>query len=427
MSGATSADVYTFGGVKQLYDEDAKIQQNIRSSLFNFIRKAKSGEVNLDGDYWNVNCVFQQNESYGMINSGERIPEADIIKSLFAKYRPKLAYSGMEAETFAAVLGSKGGRVSGKYIDDYVKSTLTTFLSNTDFECYANGRGYRATIQTATATQTSFVTVSAQRIRAGMKFDWYDSTLTTKRGSIKVALRGVDYPNRVTYIDTTFGTGAVPTGATAGDILVVYKALDPGEPTDGRYAAGLQAITDNTLSIGTLSPSTVALWACPNINVSGQNPSQEILQQQYDWLDAIANTYPDKMVINPVYKRGYLAPFLSQRRFTSNSYDTGSTSLTFSPVRMGMDEKKQKPKAAQILEDKNCDLDTVYMWADEALCIASQYSDVPHIGDEDGSDFRLKIGYDSMFGFYRYWWNTIVNQRSAISKSYGYSVAAGAL
>ncbi len=425
MSGFSTQDAYSFGAAKQLYDEDIQMQQNIRSSLFNFIRKAKSGEVNLDGDYWNIACMFQQNESYGAITGGERIPEAGITKSIFAKYRPKQSYSGMEAETFAAVMGGNGGLVGGKLIDTYVKSTLTTFISNIDFDCYSNGRGYRATVLAATPAATSFQTYSAQRIRQSMIFDWYDATYTTKKGTIRIA--DVDYPNRTSYIDPTFGTGQVPATAVATDVLVVYKALDPGEPIDGRFAAGLMRITDNTVSIGTISPTDQRLWSCPNINVQGQNPSQEVFQQQFDWSDAIANKYPNKCALNPAFKRGYLNQFFGQRQFTSNSYDTGATSLTFSPVRMGMDEKKQKPRMAEILEDKNSDPDTVYMWSDEALCIATQYSDVPHIGDEDGSDFRLKIGYDAMFGFYRYWWNTIVNQRAAISKSYGYTVASGVL
>ena len=67
-------------------------------------------------------------------------------------------------------------------------------------------------------------------MRAGMTLDWYDSTRTIKRGSIKIALLGIDHINRTVNIDSTFGTGAVPTGAAVNDVLVVYGALDPGEP-----------------------------------------------------------------------------------------------------------------------------------------------------------------------------------------------------
>lgn len=426
-TGADVTDVYTYGNAKELYDDELHYQDNIVSSFAQFIRKAGKDEVEFDGQHWNVGVTFQINESFAALNDGERLPEPDFQKGVFAQYRSKLNYSQIEATTYAGTRGYAGGLVGGKYMDNLLKGTFMSFNSNVDFELYTNGYSYRATIESATAAQTSFVVTFSMRIRAGMLFDWYDSTYATKRGTIKISQKGVDRINRTVYIDTTYGTGAVPTGATAGDVLVVAGALDAGVPTDGRGCAGYARITDNTVALGGLSSSDWALWAATNVNASGANPNQELLQQFQDQISTISGVYPDKMVFNPAWKRGYLLGFLGQRRFTSNQYDTGAAGLTWSGVKMGEDDSGKKPKQMRMLEDHNCDPTEVLMWNDSALCVAADYSDEPHLADEDGAEFRFRIGYDSQQGFVRFWYNTVVTTRCAVGKIYNWQTVAGVI
>jgi hypothetical protein len=428
MSGATFTDLESFGLLKELYLDDVKYQDHVQSSLQNFVKKADSGEIEFDGNYFNVPVQFQLNESYAAIQDNERLPEADFPKGVFGRYRVKQMYSVLEMTTFAATRGHKDGRPNGKYLDDTMKGTLLSFMSNVDSDLYSNGRGYRATIAAGvTPAASSFPVVSSMRLRAGMKLDWYDATLATKRGSIKIDVRAIDRMARTAYLDSTFGGGVVPAGAVAGDVLVVYNALAANEPSDGRHIAGLDRICDNTLSLGTLSPSQYALWMATNINVAGANPSQEVLQIHWDSQYQIGGAYPDRMVFNPAWKRGYLAQFLNQRRFNSNTFDTGASKISFSPTKMGMDEKNKKPGDFQMLEDKNCDPTTVYLWKYDAFCLGSDYSDAPHLADEDGNEFRFRVGYDSLMGFYRWWANTVVYQRNLIGKQYGYASQSGTL
>ncbi len=426
-AGPNVDDVYSYGNTKELYDDELTYQENILSSFFNMIRKAGKDECEFDGNHWNVGVTFQVNESYGALNDGERLPEPDFQKGVFAQYRSKLMYSQIEATTYAGTRGHRGGRVGGKYMDDLLKGTFLSFNSNLDSDAYANGRGYRATVESGTGAAASFVVTFSTRLRAGMVLDWYDSTYATKRGSIKISQKGVDRINRTVYIDSTFGTGSVPSGVTAGDVLVVYRALDAGEPSDGRSMAGYSRLTDNTVSLGGLSPSDWALWAATNVNAALANPNQEILQQFTDQFYQISGVYADKMVFNPAWKRGYLTGFLGQRRFTSNSYDTGAASLTWSAVRMGEDESKKKPGQMKMLEDKNCDPSQVLIWNDDALMFASDYSDEPHLADEDGAEFRYRIGYDSMQGFIRFWGNTVVKQRNALGLLSNFSTPSGVI
>ena len=427
MTGVTFDDVDTFGSLKELYAEDSVYQEHIQSSLYNFIKHADDGEIEFDGSYFNQNVIWQVNESFGARNDNERLPDPDFPKSTFAKYRVKLNYSALEATTFAATRGHRNGRANGKYLDDLIKGTLLSFMSNLDFDAYGNGRGYRATIETATATQSSFTVEFSTRLRPGVRLDWYDSTLATKRGSIKIAVKGVDRINKTVHIDSTFGDGEVPAGATAGDVLVVYGALDLNEPSDGRHMAGLDRITDASVSLGSLSPSDYALWLPTNINAGGQNPNQELLQQFWDSLYIISGVHPNRMVFNPAWKRGYLSGFLNQRRFNSNSFDTGATNITFSPVKMGQDEKGKKPTEFLMLEDKNCNPEDVFVWNHDAFCIGTDYAANPHLADEDGAEFRYRQGFDSMSGFYRFWCQTVTKQRNAIGKLSNHSVASGAI
>jgi hypothetical protein len=427
MSGATFSDLESFGMLKDLYSDDVKYQEHIQSSLYNFIRKASADEVEFDGNYFNVPAQMQINESYAAINDDERLPESGTTKGVFAKYRPKFMYSVLQATQFAATRGHKNGRPNGKYLDDLMKGTLLSFLSNVDFDCYGNGRGIRATIETAVAGQASFTVVTSMKLRAGMKLDWYDSTLATKRGSIVIDKKSVDRMNKRAYIDATLLTGVVPVNAVAGDKLVVYGALAAGEPADGRHIAGLSRITDNTVALGSLSPSDWAQWMATVINASGGNPSQEILQLMFDQMYLISGMFPNKMVFNTGFKRAYLAQFLNQRRFTGNEFDTGATRLSFSPLKMGEDEKNRKPTEFRMLEDKNCDPDTTFFWHDSAFATASDYADTPHMADEDGSELRIPPGFDALAGFYRFWMNTVTFQRNAIGKIYNWAIPSGTL
>lgn len=427
MSGYTFSEADTYASLKERYSEEKRIQEHIQNSISNFIRRAEDGEVEFDGKTFNIATTMTLNESYAAKNDGERLPDPEIFHEVFAKYSPKLHYATLEATHFANTRGHSGGRVGGKLIDDLFKSTLLAMNSGIDFDLYGNGRGYRATIESATPAASSFVAVKGARLRGNMKLDWYDSTYSTLRGTIRISKRSVDRLTKTVYIDATYGTGQVPSGATAGDVLVVHGALNAGEPTDGRHLAGLMRVTDNSISYGLLSPSTWAQWQTVNQNASGGNLTQDLLQTQFDDGYEISGMYYNKMVIPTCQKRAYLANFLSQRRFNSNVFDTGATELSFSPLKMGEDEKNKKPGEFRILEDKNADNDIVYLWCDDCLMLAADLYSEPTIADEDGSELRKRIGYDSEEGFYRYWANTVTPQRNGIGKIYGLAVPSSAI
>lgn len=427
MAGANFTDLQAFGNLEELYANDTYVQQNILSSFWKFIRDPKAGEINLDGAGWNIPVQFALNESYGSKNDGERLPDPQYPKGLFAKYTPKLNYAAIEMTSFAATRGYKGGRPDGKFLDTTLKSTLLSFVANLDADAYGNGRGYRATVETATPAATSFTTTFCTRLRPTMTLDWYNSTLTVKRGTIRIADRGIDMQNRTVYIDTTVYSAAVPAAGAADDVLVVLDDLAPGEPSDGRAIGGFGRITDASVSLGQLSPSNYAWWLPTNINAGLQNPNELILQQHADAINIIAGVYPDKLVISPEWRRAYMAGFLTQRMFTSNSYDTGMKSLSFSAVKMGKDASGKSPSQFDILEDKNQDPSQYYIYADDAVCKAADYSQEPHLADQDGADFRYRQNYDSMHGFMRWWGQLPVNMRRAIGRGYNFATPSGTI
>lgn len=427
MPGMEFSDLESFGQLKELYSNDVKYQESIMSSVYNFINKDK-GDVQFDGAHFNIPVDIQINESFAALNDGERLPESDIFKGVFAKYSPKKMYSGIESTMFAATRGHKNGRPDGKALDKLMRGTLLSMMSNIDSDIYQNGRGQRATIATGTtASATSFLVSSSMHLRPGMKLDWYDSTLATKRGSIKIDAKGVDRMSKTVYVDSSFGTGLTPVGATAGDRLVVYGALAPNEPADGRHISGFELISDNTFALGGLSPATYASWMSININAAGASPSQELLQQHWDSMYIISGFYPNRMIINPAWKRSYLAQFLNQRRFNSNTFDTGASSITFTPTKMGEDEKGKKPSEFKILEDPKNLATQVFLWNYDSVRFCSDYSDSPHLADEDGSEFRMRQGYDAISAFYRFWGNIVVDQRNCFGKEYGFAEPSGVI
>lgn len=424
MAGATYSDLTSYGNLMELYSNDIQVMQNVRSSLWNKVRDPKAGEVNLDGSGWNIPVNYALNESFGAKNDGERLPDPQYPKGTWAKFTPKLNYSSIEMTSFAATRGHSGGRPGGKFMDTTLKSTLLSFIANLDADAYGNGRGFRATVATATGAAASFTVDSSSRIRSNMPLDWYNSALTVKRGTIKISDKAIDKMNRTVYIDSTVYDGAVPTGGAADDILVVQGALAAGEPSDGRHIGGFQRITDASVVLGTLSPATYAWWMPTNINAGLQNPNELILQQHCDAIDNITGTYPDRLVISPFWKQAYMAGFLTQRMFTTSEYKTGMSSLSFSAVKMGQDASGKQPAKLEVIEDKNQIASEYFLYVNDAICKASDYSEQPHLADEDGADFRYRHNYDSMHGFMRWWGQMVVSNRQAIGRGYNFSTVS---
>lgn len=427
MAGADISALNDFGTLMDLFSEDKEVQDHIQSSMYGFIRRASPGEVDYDGKVFKQAVQYQQNETYNAINDGEPIGVSDMTKGVFAEYKPKLMYAPMEATNFALTRGRSGGRSGGKYAEELTKSTLLTFISGVNFDLYGNGRGKRAVVNTATAAASSFTVDSSMRLRPGMRLDWYNSALTTLRGSIKVGDRGVDRMSRTVYIDPAFGTGAVPAGAASDDVLVVYGALAAGEPTDGRYIAGFERICDNSLTFGNLSPATYAWWQATNINAAGGNITQMLLQLHVDSIYQVSGQYPNKMAFNTAQKRAYLQNLLNNRMFSSNNFDTGAASLSWDYLKWGQDQKNKKPSQFQMLEDKDADLDRFLIWCDSCFYLASDNDEEPTIAADDGQEWRMRQGYDTMSAFHRYWGNTGTKKRNGVGMIYGLNVPEGAL
>lgn len=425
MSGANYSDLQTFGALQELYADSLVVQQNVATSVWNFIRDPKEGEVKLDGQGWNVGVTFALNESFGSKLDGERLPDAGYPKSLYAKYNSKLNYSTMEMTSFAATRGYAGGRPDGTFIESTIQSTFLSMLNNMDSEALGNGFGYRATIRTATPAATSFTVEFSGRLRTNMILDWYDSTYTIKRGSIRISDKGIDPQSHTVYIDTGLFAGQVPAGATAGDVLIVYNDLAPGAPADGRGISGLARGTDASVSLGGLSPANYAWWMPTNINFNGQSPNELGLQQHVDNMYSITGLYPDKCVISPDWRRAYMAGFLTQRMFTSNNFQTGAASLSFSATTMG--KQSEKPHQIEFLESYKQDPTQYYLWVDDALCKASDNGKDIHIADDDGTDFRYRRNYDTMSGFMRYWGQFIYNLRRGVGRGYGFAQPSGSI
>lgn len=429
MPGANYSDLQTFGGLEEMYGSTVVTQLNVLATAYYALREASAAdEVNLDGQGFNLPVKFALNESYASLNDGERLPDSGMTKDLFAKYRTKLNYSGMELTSFAATRGYAGGRADGeKYIDDLLKSTILSMTLNSSADVLGNGFGYRATVQTATPAASSFTVTFSGRIRPTMVLDWYDSTLTTLRGTIQISDNGIDSQARLVHVSPSLYAAAVPAGATAGDVLVVHGALDVGTPSDGRGVSGFGRVTDNSATLGNLSPANYAWWKSLNINANLQNPNEVILQQLTDNFFSTIGTFPDKGLISPDWKRALWAGAITQRQFTSSNFELGATNLSFSPVQMGTNEAGRKPTKLQWYEDHMMDPSEVFVWADQSLFRSSDYNKGIHVADDDGNDFRFRIHYDSQNGFLRNWFQVLCSCRRGVGKAYGFATPAGVI
>ena len=254
MAGTTLSDVQSFGLLQRQYSDDVVYQEHFANAAMQFVELDSA--INYDGEAFFVPLSLVINTSYGARNDGEPIPVAEKSKGVYAQYSSKMMYSSLESTFKAATRGYRGGRPDGEWLDKLVRDTLINCEHEISNDVYQNGRGHRAFIASATPAALNFTVTSSTQMLPGQKLDWYNAALTLKRGSIQIDDQGIDRQAKTAYINAAFGTGAVPAGATAGDRLVIFGAIDAGEPSDGRHMGGLDRITDNSISIGSVAPTS---------------------------------------------------------------------------------------------------------------------------------------------------------------------------
>lgn len=429
MSGTNFSDVQSFGLLQRQYSNDVVYQEHFSNAAMNFI-ELDSG-INYDGEAFFVPLSMVINTSYGARVDGEPIPVAEKSKGIYAQYESKMMYSSLESTFKAATRGYRGGRPDGEWLDKMVRDTLINCEHEISNDIYQNGRGHRAFIATATPTATNFTVTSSTQLLPGQKLDWYNSAMTTLRGSVQIDDQGIDRQARTVYVKTTFGTGEVPTGATAGDRLVISGAADAGEPADGRFIGGLDRITDNTAAIGGVAPASWRSWMSYVEDMSQTVINIDVLQRLFDNMKTISGKNINRWVLNPAQKRQYFHLLIAMNKFAPGNLMGGASNIGFSPVRMGEDmdgEAGYNTSAQKILEDAACPLDVMYFFNNEALKRGEDYTTGgPQLAEEDGRTFRFKQGHDSLSAFLRYWSNICVFQRNAIGKIKGLATPAGVI
>lgn len=429
MAGTNLSDVTTFGLLQRQYSDDVVYQEHFANALFNFVELDTS--INYDGEAFFVPLSMVINTSYGARNDDEPLPVAEKSKGVYAQYSSKQMYSTIESTFKAATRGYRGGRPDGEWLDKLVRDTLINTEHEISNDAYQNGRGHRAFILTATPAATNFTVVTSTQLLPGQKLDWYNAGMTVLRGTIKIDDAGIDRQAKTVYIDTTFGTAAVPAGATAGDRLVITGAADAGEPTDGRFMGGLARITDNTLSIGQVSPSTWRSWQCYTEDMSGTVINIDVLQRLFDNMKTISGKKINRWVLNPAQKRQYFHLLVAMNKMAPGNLMGGAQNLGYSPVQMGADmdgDMGYDVGAQKILEDAACPLDVMYFWNNEAFKRGEDYTQGgPQLAEEDGRTFRFKQGNDALSAFMRYWANYVVFKRNAIGVIKNLAVPTGVI
>lgn len=429
MSGTNLADVRQFGLLQQQYRDDVVFQEHFARAAFNFLELDTS--INYDGEAFNVGLSMVINASYAARNDGEPLPVAEKSKGVYAQYASKQMYSTLESTFKAATRGYRGGRPDGEWLDKLVRDTLIYCETQVSNDVYQNGRGHRAFVDTAVATDPNFVVVSSTQLLPNMKLDWYNAAMTVKRGTIKIDDEGIDRQARTVYIDPDYGTGEVPAGATAGDRLVIAGAADADEPADGRYMGGFARITDNSLAIGGISPTDWRSWMAYIEAMSGTIINIDVLQRLFDNMKTISGKFINRWILNPAQKRQYFHLLISMSRLANGNIEGGAKSLSFSPVRMGTDMDGDTGYNAgdlKILEDAACPLDVMYFFNNECVKRGEDYTTGgPQIAEEDGRTFRFKQGNDALSAFLRYWANICVYQRNGIGAITGLAVPGGTI
>lgn len=428
MAGTNLSDVQSFGLLQRQYSNDVIYNEHYQNAIMRFIELDTT--VNYDGEAFFVPLSFVINMSYGARNDGEALPVAEKSKGVYAQYASKQMYSTLESTFKAATRGYKGGRPDGQWLDKLVRDTLIACEHEISNDHYGNGRGHRAYAATGvSAGAASFPVTSSTRLLPGQKLDWWNAGMTTKRGTIRIDDQGIDRQARTVYIDSTYGTGQVPAGATAGDRLVIQGAADAGEPTDGRHLMGLERAMDNTVAIGGIASTSYRAWQSYVENAASTIISLDLLQRLFDNVKTISGKRLNRWVLNPAQKRQYFNILVSQLRFAQGNLEGGAKNLTFNPVRMGNDmdgDVDYGMGELQILEDAACDVDRMYFWNNTVFKRAEDYTTGgPQIAEEDGRTFRFRDGYDSLTAFMRYWANTIVYQRNAMAMIYGLATPSG--
>lgn len=383
------------GALKRVYDDYVEDQQNLKARAMDEISKSLE-KYNPGGEGFFGAINESGNESGGAINETEEFRTIDNENYQQYKVSPKVMVWPIEFSGLSAKAADSDDESFVSVVVDALDKARERLKKDQNRQFFGIGNGLLASPADVVASdETSFSVDSAQYLRANMVIDVFQAstkTIDSKR------IEDVDKVSNVVFFATSLGAALNATSE------LVKENIRDAAASDGKEMIGLRGIIDDTTDLTTfenIDASSTRIWRGRRIDASGTNLTSDLLQRLLDDVMILGGEDPDTLIMHPKQRRKYLDLVVPQKRYQSDSMDTGFRKLSFNGIELWL--------------DIDCQDDTVY--AIKKRLIRKYEVDPLSMGTHDGSDrFLRKINADVFQAYWRHYCNFGTSKRNAHGK-----------
>jgi len=402
MAGTTATTAA--GALKQVYDNNAELQQNLKHRAIDELAKSLQ-KYNPGGQGFYGSAKDYGNESGGAINESEQFRTIDSENFAQWKVSPKTIVWPVEFSGLIAKSADSDDEAFVSVVVDAIDSAKERLLKDANRQFYGLGTGLLASpTDTVASDATSFTVASAQYLRANMVIDIFSGATETVSSW---RIQQVDKVSNIVYGSVSMG---VPLNST---MQLVKENIRTSAALDGKEAMGLRGIVDDSTDLTTfqnISAATNRIWRSRVIAASSANLTSDLLQRLLDDVEVLGGEIPDTIIMHNKQQRKYLDIILPQKRYQDKNYDAGFKKLEFNGTELWL--------------DTDCQHDVVYA-INKKYVRKFELAPLEMGVHGDSGEFLRKADYDSFQAYWRWYVNFGTSKRTAHGKISGLATPTG--
>lgn len=372
---------------KRVYVEK-KIENLQNMAAVTFPKLVKSSKKLMGDGTYGGNVVEGNQKGQGSQNE---------LEALRTPGKQKVAQYKVEPKTFTHAIRTSGlamDMIEGNeaaFADNLVLQMdegMKDSVKELNAQVFRDGSGTIALVNGSdTSTSLIFDNGVPTHFRVGMLID-----VITAAGVKEV--NGIE----VTDINISTNTVTLASAQTFTDNSLICRAgVQDAAPTDGKEMAGFARITDNGSLFATYEgiirtgAGFVSTWKGLEIDASGANLTDDILQRARLQAKVIAGTVINKVVANTSQERKYLSLTLPLVKFEGN--ENRDSAPTSNPKWYGIEWET----------DTDCGFSDIWMYDSKYI---NKFETKPlRFDDTTGQILKWDTGYDAFVAYAKYYGN----------------------
>ena len=349
MAVATAAQLLQI--FKEVYGHRIEAQANKSRVLYTEFDKTK--EEMAAGKYWTFPVLDEA--GWGAVGSrkdGQTLPVATPETPLQATILPKYHYATIQVSG-PAIAQSRSKAIAFIQAKDLeVTEKTSSMLAMLNRQCYNDSHGELGDVASDAANTITFgIEVNMNWFRKGMRIDFFDVTLATKRnGTTGTEAEGriITVVNKTTRTLTYSGSDLSGTIVATDRVFAEDVRLGAAATEEGSEMAGLRFIiddgTDSNVTFENISRTTYPIWKGNRMfNAGVGRPlSLDLIQTAFDQAEIESGLDIDYLISGKGQRRAYVNLLWHDARYEPQTFKGGFRILQYAGGDKSVDWRSDK-------------------------------------------------------------------------------------